>query len=155
MGADSAEARRAGIALRVPAADPSDPGGMPLSPRSLPKGGKIKPPGEADAQQEGSNLSDAMLTAPPAVGTASPAILSPFKPAPACPPVEGGALDAGLPGMLHSGSLGGGMDALMAPLPVGLHRGDSNLNLGNLMAGAGLAGMGMDSHNTSAMLGGG
>lgn len=155
MGADSAEARRAGTALHAAAAggaDPSDPDGMPLSPRSLPKGGKIKPPGEADAQQEGSNLSDAMLTAPHALGTASPAILSPFKPAPACPPVEGGGLDASMPGILHSGSLGGGMDALMMPLPVGMPRGDSNLNLGHLMAGHGL---GMDSRNTSAMLGGG
>lgn len=159
MGADSGEARRAGAALHVAAAaagvDPSDPGGLPLSPRSLPKGGKIKPPGDADAQQEGSNLSDGMLTAPPALGTASPALLSPFKPAPTCPPVEGGGLDGGMPGMLHSGSLGGGMDTLMMPLPVGLAQGDSNLNLSHLVAGHGLAGMGVDSRNTSAMLGGG
>jgi hypothetical protein len=105
---------------------------MPLSPRSLPQGGKLRPGGgEAGGggeQQEGSTLSDAMLTSP-ALGQHSPAILSPFKPAhpsplggaphaaldPALPPLGGGC--ALPPGPPRSPGLGGGMDALMLHMP--------------------------------------
>lgn len=140
MGADSAEA------ARRHAGGGGGPDGLPLSPRSMPLGAKIKPLADEDSQ-----LSDAMLTAPAStmVGQQSPAILSPFRPAPHCPPVEGGSLGAGagddsdcgvahgllpppppLPlgdsgvgvpgGMPHSTSLAGGMDVLMAPLGSGL-----------------------------------
>lgn len=142
MGADSAEAARhhggGGLA---------GPDGLPLSPRSMPLGAKIKP--LADDDEGGSQLSDAMLTAPPsAMGQRSPAILSPLKPGPPCPPVDGGGLGAGpraghglLPPLgLGEGGGGGGlghsasMEALMAPLPVGLGAGLE----GGLEGGGGL-----------------
>ena len=133
--------------------------------------------GLADLAPEGSTQSDGMLTAaPPALlGQQSPAMLSPFKAPQMCPATQlgglgggmggggsmgvslvgsGGALlgDGGLPGMPHSSSLAGGMDALIAPLQMPLARRDS---MAALMGGVG-GGVGLpDSRNTSAMLGGG
>lgn len=177
MGADSAEARRA-AGWRGAALDALGDG-QPLSPRSLPPGGKIKPVGEEE-RGEGSTQSDAMLAAlPSALGQHSPAILSPFKPPPACPPVEGGGLGAGAlgadgkgllappppplgvglgeAGLPHSASLAGGMDALMLPLPPleGLARPDSMANLHLMPLPELKLGGAPDSRNTSGMLGGG
>lgn len=162
MGADSAEA-----AARHHGGGLAGPDGLPLSPRSMPLGAKIKP--LADDDEGGSQLSDAMLTAPPsAMGQRSPAILSPLKHGPPCPPVEVGGLGGGARGghgllpPLGLGDGGGGMphsasmEVLMAPLPVGLGSGlEGGLEGGGLPRPDSMAALMGDIGRATAVLGGG